>query len=520
MDRKKTITLELLLAGDGLSGRALDDGGASREFSGRLGLMHTIDELLAAAGTNEEENRMNPMVDTLIEAAGIEALQQRIEGEVIAPGDAGWDAGRGAFNLNVDLRPALIAVPAGPEDVAEIVRFARDAGLRVAPQRTGHNADPLGPLHRTILLKTNRLDKVAIDAEARRAKVGAGARWEDVVPAASELGLAALHGSTPDVSVAGYTLGGGMGWYARKHGLAANSVTAIELVDAEGELRCVDAEHDPELFWALRGGGGNFGVVTALEFELLPLAEVYAGTLFFPYERAEEVLKAWLAWTADAPDEVTSVGRLLQFPPFEEVPEPIRGKSFAVIEAVFLGGEAEGAELLAPLRELGPVIDGFAMVPPAGIAELHMDPREPMPYASEHSLLGELTATAIDDLVLAAGPGSGSTLASVELRHTGGALARAGEHHGALATLPGSFALFAVGLAADPETTAKTAADLDRVVAATRAHEAGHYLNFVERQGAAESFFPSAVGERLCAAKASYDPTRLFQANHEIGADR
>ncbi|HEX4669403.1 MAG TPA: FAD-binding oxidoreductase [Solirubrobacterales bacterium] len=517
MDRKKTITLELLLAGDGLSGRALA-GDDAREFSGRLGLMHTIDELLAAASPNEEE-RMNP-TETIQTSDEVRALRRLIGGTVIGPEDAGWDAARQAFNLNVDQRPALIAEPGSREEVSAVVRFARDSGLRVAPQRTGHNAEPLGPLERTILLKTTRLDRVLIDPRGRCARVGAGARWEDVVPAASEHGLAALHGSTPDVSIAGYTLGGGMGWYARKHGLAANSVTAIELVTADGEIVCASASNEPELFWALRGGGGNFGVVTALEFDLYPVEEVYAGVLFFPFERAAEVLHAWHEWTAGVPDEVTSVGRLLQLPPLEEIPEPVRGKSFALIEAVFLGGEAEGAALLEPLRALGPAIDGFAMMPPAGIAELHMDPREPMPYASEHSLLGELPATAIDDLVLAAGPGSGSTLASVELRHTGGALARAGEHHGAIATLPGSFAMFAVGLAADPATTAKTGADLGRVAAALRQHEAGHYLNFVERRSEAESFFPGAVGERLLAAKDAYDPERLFQANHEIGADR
>jgi FAD/FMN-containing dehydrogenase len=517
-NRTKKITLELLLAREGLSGRASDEAGASREFSGRLGLMHTIDELLADAGTNEEDE-MNPM-EILAPVSEASALRRLMGGTVIGPGDPGWDAGRQAFNLRVDQRPAMIAEPGGLEEVAVVIDFARQAGLRVAPQRTGHNADPLGPLGKTILLKTTRLDRVQIDPVSRCARVGAGARWEDVVPAASAQGLAALHGSTPDVSVAGYTLGGGMGWYARKHGLAANSVIAIEVVTADGAARRVSADSEPDLFWALRGGGGNFGVVTAMEFRLYPVEEVYAGALFFPFERGEEVLKAWLAWTAVVPDEVTSVGRLLQFPPLEEIPEPVRGKSFALVEAVYLGAEERGAELLEPLRRLGPALDSFAMVPPAGIAELHMDARDPMPYASGHSLLGDLPESAIEDLVLSAGHGSGSTLASVELRHTGGALSRSGADHGAVATLPGSFASFAVGLAADEATTAKTESDLARVAAAIRPHEAGRYLNFVERQADAESFFEPAVAERLRAVKDAYDPNRLFQANHEIGAGR
>ena len=517
MNRTKTITLELLLAGEGLSGRAEDEIGASREFSGRLGLMHTIDELLAE-GT-EEENEMNP-TQTIPETDGAAALRRLIGGDVLAPGDAGWDAARQTFNLLADQSPAMIAIPASREEVATVVRFAAEAGLRVAPQRTGHNAMPLASLERTLLLKTDRLDRVHVDAGARRARVGAGARWEDVVPLASEQGLAALHGSTPDVSVAGYTLGGGMGWYARKHGLAANSVTAIELVTADGSIRTVDADHQPELFWALRGGGGNFGVVTALEFELFPLAEVYAGVLFFPFERAAEVLHAWNRWTATAPEEVTSVGRLLQIPPLEEIPEPLRGNSFVVVEAVFLGGQEEGELLLEPLRALGPAIDTFAMLPPVGIAELHMDPRDPMPALSDHACLGELDATAIERLVAAAGPGSGSGLVSVELRHMGGALARAADGAGAAATMPGEFISFAVGIAADEEMAARTEADLARATAALAPYESGRYLNFVERSAAAESFFDPATAARLLDVKRTYDPTHLFQANHELGAGR
>ena len=518
MNRTKTITLELQVADQSLSGRAHDEVGASREFAGRLGLMHTIDELLAQPGT-AKENSMNPL-DTMFTTDEASALRRLIGGDVIGPEDAGWDAARLTFNLRVDQRPALIAVPGSREEVATVVRFAREAGLRVAPQRTGHNAEPLGSMERTILLKTNRLDRVHVDPVARRARVGSGARWEDVVPVASEHRLAALHGSTPDVSITGYSLGGGMGWYARKHGLAANSVTAIELVTADGSIHIVDENHQPELFWALRGGGGNFGVVTAMEFELFPVAEVYAGVLFFPFERAADVLHAWHQWTAEAPEEVTSVGRLLQFPPLPEVPEPLRGNSFAVVEAVFLGTQAEGEALLEPLRKLVPVIDTFAMQPPGGIAELHMDPRDPVPSLGDHNCVGELDAAAIEDLVAAAGPGSESSLVSVELRHMGGALARADRAAGAVATMPGSYISYAVGIAADPETTAKTEADLARVMAALTPYESGRYFNFVERTAAAESFFDPLTAARLLDVKQTYDPTHLFQANHELGAGR
>jgi len=445
------------------------------------------------------------------------ALRAEVGGEVHCPGDPGYDAARGGFNLAVDQRPAAIVLPRHPKEVAAVMRFARREGLRVAPQRTGHNMGPLGRLEDSILLKTDAMDRVTVDAAGRRAAVGAGARWEDVIAAASELGLAALHGSTLDVSIAGYTLGGGMGWYARKHGLAANHVTAIEVVTPDGEIRCATPERDAELFWALRGGGGNFGVVTALEFELFPLREVFAGALFFPIERTAEVLHAWREWTATAPEDVTSVGRILQFPPLPEVPEPLRGKSFALVEAVFLCG-AEAAELrLEPLRALGPAMDTFATQPPAGIAELHMDPRDPVPYDSAHAMLGELDAAAIEALVEATGPESGSALVSVELRHCGGALARAEAGAGAVATLPGEYAFFAVGIA-DPGLAEKTDADLDRVARALRPYAAGRYLNFVEERADAAGFFPPLVAMRLEAARETYDPDRVMHANHEIGA--
>lgn len=337
-------------------------------------------------------------------------LREQVDGVVLAPGDPGWDTATLAFNTAFTQEPSLVAIPANVRDVQTLVVHARENGLQVAPQRTGHNAEPLGSMDDVLLLRTDALRGVEIDVDRRVARVLSGAKWGDLVPRASELGLAALHGSTPDVSVVGYALGGGVGWYARKLGLATNSVVAIELVTADGVLRRVDHENEPELFWALRGGGGNFGVVTAIEVQLFELAEVYAGVLFFPWERSTEVLQAWLEWTRTVPDEVTSVGRILQFPPLPEIPEPLRGGRFVVVEAVVLGTESEGAELMAPLRALGPTLDTFAMVPPAGIAELHMDPPDPVPYTGEGQMLGELTPAAIDAFVAAAGPGSGSPL--------------------------------------------------------------------------------------------------------------
>ena len=206
-----------------------------------------------------------------------EMLRSRMRGHVVAPGDLGWDDARSGFNLLEDQYPAAVAFPADASDVAAAVNYARRAGLRVAPQATGHNQAPLGDLGGTLLLNVSRLQEVRVDPGARQVRVGAGVKWDRVAPRLSAHGLAGLHGSSPDVGIAGYSLGGGIGWLARKHGMQTNAVTAIELVTADGEFVRADAEHEPELFWALRGGGGNFGVVTAIEFDGPPVRGALRG---------------------------------------------------------------------------------------------------------------------------------------------------------------------------------------------------------------------------------------------------
>jgi FAD/FMN-containing dehydrogenase len=436
--------------------------------------------------------------------------------DLLTAGAPAYDENRGAFNLLLDQRPAAIALPTDTAEVAAAIGEAKSRGLRVAVQRTGHGADPLGSLDGALLIRTAGLNGIEIDAEAGTARVGAGTLWGDFVPAASDQGLAALHGSTGTVGITGYMLGGGIGWYCRKHGLGCNSVTAIELVGADGEPRRVDAGTDAELFWALRGGGGDFGVVTALEFELLPVSSVYAGAIFFPLERASEALSAWLEWTGSAPEEVTSVGRLLAFPPFPEIPEPLRGNSFAVIEAVFLGDEASGAELLAPLRELGPGMDTFATQPPAGIAGLHMDPPEPGPALGNGMLLSELDAAALEAWLGVVGPGTDSPLVSVELRHIGGALSRPAAGGGVLDSVAASFLQFAVGIVPDPALREPVVGRVTELEAAMAPWSAGRYRSFSLNPVAAADALPAEKVERLRAVKAEYDPDGLFLSNQPI----
>jgi FAD/FMN-containing dehydrogenase len=369
----------------------------------------------------------------------------------------------------------------------------------------------------TLLLKTSRMRAVTVDPARKIARVEAGATWGDVVGPAGEHGLAALSGSSHDVGVVGYTLGGGLSWLLRSYGLGANSVAAIELVTADGRLVRADHENEPDLFWALRGGGGSFGVVTAIELVLYPLTHVYAGMLAFPQERAAEVLRAYREWTETVPDEVTSVGRLLNVPPLPDIPEFLRGRSFVVVESIDTRGEEIGAAQIAALRELGPEIDTMALIPVPELITLHMDPPGPVPGSGDHLLLNGVSEEAIDALVAAAGPDSGSPLLSVEIRHLGGAAGRRAERGGALDSIDAQFAMFAVGMVMSPEMGAAVEGGLAAVKATLRKWDAGReYLNFAEKRTDPSRLYGSGAYARLRKVKAQYDPSDVFRSNHQI----
>jgi FAD/FMN-containing dehydrogenase len=443
----------------------------------------------------------------------LRALRLRLDGDLVLPGDADWDIARQAWNLAVDQQPFAVARVECAADVVAVVQFARVHGLRVAPQGTGHGASALESLEDTILVKTERMRGVEIDAESRTARAEAGALWLDVVEPAAEQGFLVLHGSSPDVGVVGYSLGGGMGWLARSKGLAANSVTAVEIVTADGRLVRADRENEPDLFWAVRGGGGSFGIVTAIEFRIFETPELYAGAMFWPVERASEVLHAWREWAETLPDEATSVGRILHLPPVPDVPEPFRGQSFVLVEATVVGSEADGNAVVAPLRELGPAMDTFAAVPPTALPHLHMDPPKPVPGIGDGLFLDSLPPEAVDAMVATGTP----PLLSLEIRPLGAKLAEASASHGAVGSIDAGFALFAVGFAPTPEVASAVEEAVDRVQAAFAPWQSTRtYFNFAERAVAPERLYPAETYRRLRRVKAQYDAGGLFVANHSI----
>jgi FAD/FMN-containing dehydrogenase len=435
---------------------------------------------------------------------------------ILMPGDPGWDDARRAWNLAVDQHPAAVAEPRSAQDVADVVRFARQYGLRVAAQGTGHNAAPLGLLADTILVKTTAMRQVSVDPVARIARAEAGAVWLDVAEAAAPHGLAALAGSAPNVGVVGYTIGGGMSWLGRAYGLAANNVEAIEVVTADGRLVRADACTQPDLFWALRGGGGSFGVVTAIELRLFPITEVYAGLLWWPADAALPVLQTWRELTqGDLPDEFTSAARLVNFPMIPDIPEHLRGRSFVIVTVIHLGTPAEADALLAPLRALEPLTDTVQIIPANALGHVHVDPEQPIASVGDGLMLASLPAEAIETLVHVAGPDT--LLLAAELIHVGGEMKRARPAGGALPAIDADYALFATGLAPCPQAVSAVARSVAAAQTAMRPWAARQmYLNLACTSRDPASFWSAEAYDRLRRIKAAVDPDNLIRSNHPV----
>jgi hypothetical protein len=288
-------------------------------------------------------------------------------------------------------------------------------------------------------------------------------------------------------------------------------------VTPDGRLVRADADHDPDLLWAVRGGGGSVGVVTALEMELYPVAELYAGALFFPIERTSEVLHAWRAWTDTVPDELTSIGRILRLPPLPELPEFLRGRAFVVVEAAYLGDAFAGVPLLRPLRDLGPELDTFATIRAPALAKLNMDPEQPIPNVGDGAFLTEFPAGAIDTLVALAGPTADTPLQGIEIRHLGGALARQADHGGAQPKIDARYLMFAGGVTPTPEQRDAVSTHLRALKHALAPWHAGYdYYNFVETPVEAEFVLPRASYQRLQRIKATYDPGQTIISVHPV----
>lgn len=449
----------------------------------------------------------------------LDELAAAVAGPVLREGDPGLAEEIAPFNLAHLPRPAVVVGATSTADVAAAVGWAARAGMSVAVQATGHGL--ISDLADAVLVTTSRLDFLEIDPVARTARVGAGVRWRQVIDAAAPHGLAPLSGSSSDVGVVGYTLGGGLGLMARRYGFAADHVRRATLVTADGVARTVDAASDPEVFWALRGGKGSFGIVTELEFDLMPVRSLYGGAIFFPGAAAADVLHAWRAWTGTLGEETTSSIAILRMPPDPALPEPLRGQTVVHLRVAHLGGVADGEALLAPMRAVAPALmDTVAELPYTAVDSIHMDPTEPLPSYDRGMTLRELPAEAVDALLEVAGPDVEIPLIMAELRLLGGALSRPAEVPNAVTGRDAAYALFALGPMVPPiadVVPVVAGAVLDRLAPWSAG---GSLLNFAGGAGSQDvgALWSDADRERLRAVKRRLDPAGMFRHGHVVTA--
>ena len=430
-------------------------------------------------------------------------------GQVAVPGEQGYELDR--FNTTVDERPALVVTVRSAADVQAAVRYAAAQGLPVAVQATGHGVTV--PADGAVLINTRELTGIEIDEANRTARVEAGVRSGALVAAAAEFGLAPLNGASAGVGTVGYTLGGGLGPLGRQYGFAVDLVRSMDIVTADGALVTASPESHPDLFWAARGGRGNFGVVTALVIDLVPVARLYGGGLFFPGEVAAEVLDAYRTWVTTVPDEMSSSVALLRLPPVEALPAALRGQFVVHVRIAYTGSASDGEVLVAPLRAVAsPVIDAVREMPYSEVASIHDDPTEPGAYADRTALLRSLEPETVAALLAHAQP----PVVVVELRHLGGALGRVPERSSAVGHRDAAFTVFVGGAATQESLSA-----FDALVGALSPWAAsGPFVGFlsgadVGPEVVASAYEPGSY-QRLREIKKVYDPRNLFRVNHNI----
>jgi FAD/FMN-containing dehydrogenase len=447
-------------------------------------------------------------------------LAAMIVGPVLVPGDERYAEETATWNLALEHRPAVAIGATCAADVQAAVRFAGTHDLPVAVVATGHGA--FVSADGAVLINVRRMNDITVDPQRRTATVGAAVEMQSLVDAAAPDGLAPLAGSSPNVGVVGFTLGGGISpVLGRVHGYAADHVHAAEIVTPDGELRHIDAATEPELFWAVRGGKGNFGVVTSLTVGLLPVTEIYGGGLFFDGAHASEVVAEFRALTALAPEELTTSLAFLRLPPAPFVPEPLQGRLTVHVRVAYLGSPDDGAALIAGLRKTAPtLIDSVGPMPYTAVAAIHADPVDPLPTYEISAQLSGFPAMAADALLAAAGPDTDVPVLMVEIRQLGGALARTPDVPSAVGRATGCFQLFAAAVAAPGMKEALRPALEDVANALSPWADGKKQINFLTgydvSTAAVAAAYPHETYEHLMRAKKRYDPRNLFRINHNI----
>ncbi|WP_435284683.1 FAD-binding oxidoreductase [Streptomyces koelreuteriae] len=444
-----------------------------------------------------------------------------IHGPVLRPGDPAYADEVTGFNLAALHTPDVVIGATGPDDIVTAMRWAKATDTPVAVQATGHGAN--FPIEQGLLINTARMTDVHTDPTARTATIAAGAKWSHVMAATAPHGLAGLCGTSTDAGVIGYTLGGGLPVLGRAYGYAADLVRSFQVVTPDGHLRETDPRHEPELFWALRGGKGNVGVVTSLVTDLLPLARLYGGGIYCPGEHTAALLRTWTDWTRTVPDEMCSMFSILRLPPLPQIPEPLRGGFWARVAIAWPGDTAEGEALIAPLREAAPVaVDTVEEMDYAALDRIHTEPQDPLPARESCLLLRGLSPEAIGTLLEQVGPTAGADhpLLVVSLRHMGGAMARPSAVEDAVCSRDARYLLESVGILAAPPAAEALEQATARLYTAMAPHGTGRTMVNIhgtpgDEQDIARAWTPE-VYARLRHDKATYDPTNLLRYGHAV----
>jgi FAD/FMN-containing dehydrogenase len=445
-------------------------------------------------------------------------LADQVTGPVLAPRDEGYDEERAGWQTARRHRPDLVVGAAGPADVQAAVTYASGRGLPVAVQGTGHASAAVAG-EGGVLITTARMSAVRVDADAGTAWVAAGTRWDHVIREAAPAGLAPLSGSAPHVGAVSYTLGGGLALLSRRFGYAADHVRSLDVVTADGRLRHVTRDCEPDLFWALRGGRDNFGVVTGMEIDLMPVTTLYGGALVFPVEKAADVFGTYLQWAATVPDAMNSSIALIALPDVPAIPEPLRGRHTVHVRIACAAGDPGADErLVAPLRAIGPLSDTLGKLAYTEAGSIYNDPVAPGAVESGTAMLGELDATAVQAILDLAGPHA-PVPHIVELRHLGGRLAHPPAVANAVGNRDARYLFNVVSRIGRADITQSRLAHARMFAAIAPWSTGGRFLNFMNGENAAtqvRSAYNATDYQRLTGLKAVYDPENVFRLNHNI----
>ena len=445
-----------------------------------------------------------------------DALAASIRVPVTLPADPGFDEARGIWNLAHDARPAAIVRPTDASGIARAVEFGRERDLQIAVRGGGHSLAGHGTVEGGLVIDTRGLRTLQIDPIARRARAGAGLTAGEYTAGAHAHGLATPFGDTGSVGLAGITLGGGIGYLARRRGLTVDSLLSAEVVTADGSILTASERSNADLFWALRGGGGNFGVVTSLEFALHPAGTVYGGALIVP--PTWKVLRGLASLAAAAPDELTLIANVMPAPPAPFVPADAVGKPVLAILGVFAGDLEAGERALAPFRALAePIADVFGPMPYPAIYAFTEGAGMPHPSVTRTLFLDAFDDTVIETILESMATAT-SHRAMIQVRVLGGAVARVPVDSTAFAHRHAPVFVAAMATHVDPASAPADVAWAQAFIDALRPRAVGAYVNFLEDEGEARirEAYPARTYRRLAAVKAAYDPDNVFRRNQNI----